>query len=640
MSQRYSLRFESGERRGETVPVRGPTFTVGRKSGSDLQIAEASVSGRHAELVVDDEGVTLRDLGSTNGTRVAGERVLEVRLANGAAVTFGHVEMRFADAEAPSGLAREELAATRVSAERLARVRRGSRAGIVLFALGAAGAAGAYWYLNAGGAQRERAVRPVEAVSGNLLAAGYSFEGEDDRWSARDNVEAAFRRSAAARYSGERGISASLEPGETALHESPLVVLPPGKACAVRGVVRCTEGGVARLGLQLSASAEGGPAAFTLWSAAVEPGGAFESVAWNTSPPPGYDRARVVVLGRALGAEAARVDADDVSLVLAGASAPALALAEYRLWPVGAPAPAGALVLSRLGDPLLSGLHVQPEGAGLGRVETGLTFEVRERRMRIAPVGGGPHTLVFRIEAPAVEGGLASMGTAAPEGGGYAKHHDGFERDALSDLLLGSGVRLLRLHFDAPARVTADAYEGGFRVQAELSAGGLEVQTTFQEERVAALSLASEARAARRAGKLGDCLAKWDELLDRFPYEEAVVAEAEVARTELVQAGLAETRAVAQEIERARFFRLVDLFRLCRRQAEAVAVRYAGSEVEVGARALMAEVDTDLAGLEADLDRHEVARLSAILTVFEAQEWQGLASEVRSYLRDEYGEER
>jgi pSer/pThr/pTyr-binding forkhead associated (FHA) protein len=99
MQDRYALRFESGERRGERIPIAAGGFTVGRRTGSTLQILDPSVSGKHAEITLDERGPLLRDLGSTNGTRVRGERVLETRLAHGDAVLFGNVELVFEDGE-------------------------------------------------------------------------------------------------------------------------------------------------------------------------------------------------------------------------------------------------------------------------------------------------------------------------------------------------------------------------------------------------------------------------------------------------------------------------------------------------------------------------------------------------------------
>ena len=92
MDARFSLRFESGERRGETIQVTDGGFTIGRRPGNSLQVLDNSISGRHAEFLIDEQGVTVKDLGSTNGTRVGDTRVLEQRITHGDHVTLGNVE--------------------------------------------------------------------------------------------------------------------------------------------------------------------------------------------------------------------------------------------------------------------------------------------------------------------------------------------------------------------------------------------------------------------------------------------------------------------------------------------------------------------------------------------------------------------
>lgn len=51
-------------------------FVIGRsRDGCDLVIDDQGVSRRHAEIVVTDSGVFIRDLGSSNGTLVNGQKV-------------------------------------------------------------------------------------------------------------------------------------------------------------------------------------------------------------------------------------------------------------------------------------------------------------------------------------------------------------------------------------------------------------------------------------------------------------------------------------------------------------------------------------------------------------------------------------
>jgi pSer/pThr/pTyr-binding forkhead associated (FHA) protein len=48
---------------------------VGRHRGCDARIASPQVSRRHCCLAPERDGVLVRDLGSTNGTRINGQRI-------------------------------------------------------------------------------------------------------------------------------------------------------------------------------------------------------------------------------------------------------------------------------------------------------------------------------------------------------------------------------------------------------------------------------------------------------------------------------------------------------------------------------------------------------------------------------------
>ncbi|MBA2435322.1 MAG: FHA domain-containing protein [Verrucomicrobiota bacterium] len=69
--------------------------TIGRGADNMLQIDDPSVSGRHAQLLLIDQRYQLRDLGSTNGTRVNSELVTDTFLRVGDRIRFGKVEARF-----------------------------------------------------------------------------------------------------------------------------------------------------------------------------------------------------------------------------------------------------------------------------------------------------------------------------------------------------------------------------------------------------------------------------------------------------------------------------------------------------------------------------------------------------------------
>lgn len=71
-----------------------PVITLGRLDENALQIDDPSVSSRHAQFTLQETGnYLLRDLNSTNGTRVNGERIMsEVALRPGDRVRFGKIE--------------------------------------------------------------------------------------------------------------------------------------------------------------------------------------------------------------------------------------------------------------------------------------------------------------------------------------------------------------------------------------------------------------------------------------------------------------------------------------------------------------------------------------------------------------------
>jgi hypothetical protein len=126
--------------------------------------------------------------------------------------------------------------------------------------------------------------------------------------------------------------------------------------------------------------------------------------------------------------------------------------------------------------------------------------------------------------------------------------------------------------------------------------------------------------------------------LDEYPFEEGLVAEAEESRGRLVSAGMAELTDLERRVERARFFALADLFRRCRGAAEEISRTYTGSEVELAAERLTDAINGDLLLLDSGRDAGERERLRAILTVLEGREADELASALRNYMEEQYGE--
>ncbi len=85
-----------------------PFVVLGRSKACEVAIFSEEVSRRHAQIGSDETGCTIVDLGSSNGTKVNGERVRAPRrLRNDDVISLGTINLRFLVLEC----AREELAA-------------------------------------------------------------------------------------------------------------------------------------------------------------------------------------------------------------------------------------------------------------------------------------------------------------------------------------------------------------------------------------------------------------------------------------------------------------------------------------------------------------------------------------------------
>ena len=78
----------------QLMDLRHGSNFLGRDASNDFVIDDSTVSGRHCEIIVDDFSVRVRDLGSTNGTYLDGELVLEGVIADGQCLSLGTAGMR------------------------------------------------------------------------------------------------------------------------------------------------------------------------------------------------------------------------------------------------------------------------------------------------------------------------------------------------------------------------------------------------------------------------------------------------------------------------------------------------------------------------------------------------------------------
>ena len=79
---------------GRSYELKVDRTTVGRVEDNAFQISEPSVSSHHCELLLRGNDVVVKDLNSTNGTFINGEKVTEVVLKPGQILRLGQIEMR------------------------------------------------------------------------------------------------------------------------------------------------------------------------------------------------------------------------------------------------------------------------------------------------------------------------------------------------------------------------------------------------------------------------------------------------------------------------------------------------------------------------------------------------------------------
>ena len=87
---------------GRSYELNVEKTTIGRVEDNTFQIAEASVSSHHCEVVLRAGDVIIKDLNSTNGTFINGEKISDGVLKPGQVLRLGQIEIRLEDGSQPS----------------------------------------------------------------------------------------------------------------------------------------------------------------------------------------------------------------------------------------------------------------------------------------------------------------------------------------------------------------------------------------------------------------------------------------------------------------------------------------------------------------------------------------------------------
>jgi DNA-binding NtrC family response regulator len=85
-----TVTVKKGPDKGATARLESGALVIGTADDCDLRLTDDTVSGRHCELVIRDDQIVVRDLGSRNGTLLNSVRVIEAVAEKGAELKLGN----------------------------------------------------------------------------------------------------------------------------------------------------------------------------------------------------------------------------------------------------------------------------------------------------------------------------------------------------------------------------------------------------------------------------------------------------------------------------------------------------------------------------------------------------------------------
>lgn len=116
-----SLIRQSGDDPGDVIELKPGVNRFGTGEDCDFVVDHSSVSEVHCDLILDEEGLTVRDLDSQNGTFVDESPVAESRVLIGQTIRMGEVRLQVADDKLHSAKSTQELRTAATSVRYCAR---------------------------------------------------------------------------------------------------------------------------------------------------------------------------------------------------------------------------------------------------------------------------------------------------------------------------------------------------------------------------------------------------------------------------------------------------------------------------------------------------------------------------------------
>lgn len=108
---RCRVAVAAGPDKGKEFPIENGTIKVGRGGRNDFILSDPSVSSLHLEIESTPSGILVRDMGSTNGTRINGQKIQSTGVEVGSEIQIGQTKLKILFEEpteplAPSSLGR------------------------------------------------------------------------------------------------------------------------------------------------------------------------------------------------------------------------------------------------------------------------------------------------------------------------------------------------------------------------------------------------------------------------------------------------------------------------------------------------------------------------------------------------------
>ena len=89
-----TLRILSGNQKGEKFEIDRDMIIIGRSSKNVVSIDDPSVSGEHCAILREGRKFTIRDMNSTNGTRLNDVPITEYRLSPKDVIRAGNIDIQ------------------------------------------------------------------------------------------------------------------------------------------------------------------------------------------------------------------------------------------------------------------------------------------------------------------------------------------------------------------------------------------------------------------------------------------------------------------------------------------------------------------------------------------------------------------